>query len=242
MNHQHILITGANRGIGLALVREYLVEREAIVTATCRSPKQATDLQALAAAYPKTLSIETLEIDDDTSIAAAVRAVEKRRTPIDILLLNAGTNAKGDQRVNGIGTIDRAAFRGIIETNAVSQVLTAQAFLPLLRPTSGTQASKVVFMSSQMGSIDRAMASRVNAYSVSKAALNMIATEVARELRQSGIPVLTMHPGHVATDMGGPDAPIQPAVSARGIADVISSATIEDSGRFLDWQGKELPW
>lgn len=89
---------------------------------------------------------------------------------------------------------------------------------------------------------DFIMAGRVNAYSVSKAALNMIATEVARELRQSGIPVLTMHPGHVATDMGGPGAPVQPADSARGIAEVIGSATIEDSGRFLDWRGKELPW
>ncbi|TVQ26526.1 MAG: SDR family NAD(P)-dependent oxidoreductase, partial [Spirochaetaceae bacterium] len=181
--------------------------------------------------------------------AAAVDRVQKRGTTLDLLLFNAGTNAKGDSRAYGIGGLERSAFRGIVETNAVSQVIAAQAFLPLLRMSAQDTVGQpdgpspaIVFISSQMGSIEIAMSPQVNAYSVSKAALNMVAVGLARELRDQGITVLTMHPGHVATDMGGASAPVKPEDSAKGIADVIASATPEQSGSFLDWQGKRLPW
>ncbi len=249
MKQQHILITGANRGIGLALVREYIKQRGAKVTATCRNPDGAHDLQALAREYPEHLFIEELEIDDDDSIAAAVDSVKKRDAALDLLLFNAGTNAKGDSRAYGIGGLKRSAFRGIIETNAVSQIIAAQAFLPLLSPGAQDTVDQpaghspaIVFVSSQMGSLELAIAGRVNAYSVSKAALNMVAVGLARELRERGITVLTMHPGHVATDMGGAGAPVKPADSAKGIADVVASSTLEQSGYFLDWQGTRLPW
>ncbi|TVQ26162.1 MAG: SDR family NAD(P)-dependent oxidoreductase, partial [Spirochaetaceae bacterium] len=86
MKQQHTLITGANRGIGLALVREYVERRGALVTATCRNPGEAHDLQALARDYPEHLFIEKLEIDDDASLAAAVDRVQKRGTTLDLLL------------------------------------------------------------------------------------------------------------------------------------------------------------
>jgi len=203
MNKQQILITGANRGIGLALVREFLERRGASVLATCRDRSRAPELEALADSHSDALDILEMDLDEDASVAAAAASWKDRGGQLDLLIFNAGTNAKGDSRITGIGGIERAPFRGILETNAVSQVMAVQTFLPLLRTTN---RPGVVFISSQMGSIELAMAGRVNAYSVSKAALNMVAAGLARELRPRGIPVLTMHPGHVATDMGGAGA------------------------------------
>lgn len=244
MSPHHVLITGSNRGIGLALTRHYLAQPDVWVTASCRRPEAAVELQAAVSAAGGRAAVVELDINSDDSISAAAAARPNGQPEaLDLLILNAGINAKGNPGAAGIGSLQRDAFGHIVLTNAVSAVMVAQGFLPRLEAgVAEWGTAGIVFVSSQMGSIGLGLSPRVNAYSTSKAAENMVAAGLAEELRARGITVITMHPGHVATDMGGSGAPVSPADSAAGIARVVSGMEARDTGAFIDWKGERLPW
>lgn len=239
MAERIVLVTGANRGIGLALTRAYLERARTRIVATCRTPDDANDLHALAAESDGRVAVERLDVADDLSIAEAVKRFDGRGVQLDRLILNAGIYPKGDPRANGLGSLDRGLVSEVLLTNAVSPALVLQAFLDHLRRAA---SPVVVCLSSIMGSVSTGMGGELNAYSISKAALNMVVAGAASELARDGITVVAVHPGWVSTDMGGHGAPVRPTDSAAGIVRLAETVTRRESGRFLDYTGRELPW
>lgn len=227
-----VLITGANRGIGLALAKAY-AERGDTVLACCRDPQSAKDLQALAATRPVT--ILPLRVDRGESVAALAR--ELASATIDILVNNAGVSA-GPTEKQTATRMDFAAWAEAHNVNTMGPVRVMQALLPQLKRA---KKPRVMTITSQLGalSLDATFA---HAYSATKAALNKFMRLAAIDLRAEGIAVAVIHPGWVKTDMGGPGAQIGPAESAAGIVRVIDRLTLESSGRFFKWDGTLHDW
>ncbi|MGJ3240291.1 MAG: SDR family oxidoreductase [Anaerolineae bacterium] len=232
---QSILITGSNRGIGLALVEAYLAQADVHVFATCRDPQSAEALQTLAQDHP--LTVIALDINDPQSIAQAVEQVSAQTDHLDVLINNAGIYPRSPAHET-VGELTHDALSHVITTNAVSPVIVTQAFEPLLQ---AADAPRVAMISSQMGSITRARAHGLS-YRMSKAAMNMGATVLAEHWTGADILVVILHPGHVATDMGGNSAPVTPADSAQGMIQIITALTAEQSGQFYDYTGADMPW
>jgi NAD(P)-dependent dehydrogenase (short-subunit alcohol dehydrogenase family) len=232
---QKILITGSNRGVGLALVKAYLSRGDVQIFASCRNPDHADELQQLAENNP--VVVFPLEINDEDSIAASVDIVKQHTDSLDLLINNAGINPPNED-VRNFGVFKMASIENIITTNSVSPVIVTQAYAPLLE--KGNQPC-VVMISSQMGSITRAGSSAI-AYRMSKASMNMAAKILSQLLQGDGITVITTHPGWVQTDMGGVTAPVTPPESAQGLVNVIENLNSSDTGKFFNYTGEEIPW
>src|SRR5579875_144942 len=240
LSMQRILITGAGRGIGLELARQY-AERGDRVLAGCRDVERAPQLRALADRHPDLVNILPLEVTDLTSIAAAVRQAHATVDGLDILINNAAINP-GDATVEGPDgqrLLDDTRTLEVLNVNVVAPVRVAQAFLALL--TSGTRP-RVVNISSGSGSLTYATEADDYSYAASKAALNMVTRLFAWQVRDAGVTAVMIDPGWVKTDMGGPDAQLEPEESARGLLAVIDGLTPDDTGRFLRYDGSEAPW
>lgn len=235
---ERVLITGANRGIGLGLVQAYLA-RGAHVFATARHPSDAPDLQALATQYPNTLRVFALDVSEDASIEAFSQALRAHTSRLDLLINNAGINGAADDGTRNLGKLTRTALLNMNNVNAVSAVLVTQTLVDLLK--AGTRP-RVVMISSQMGSLDYARNTTNFGYTMSKAAMNMGARVLANELRPHGIISITTHPGWVQTNMGGENAPLTPAESAAGLMSVFDGLTPEQSGGFFNWNGTPHAW
>jgi NAD(P)-dependent dehydrogenase (short-subunit alcohol dehydrogenase family) len=232
---ENILITGSNRGIGLALVEAYLARSNTHLIATCRNPEEATELQALAQKNPDRLTILALDVNDEATIEAVSRSVQQQFGSLDVLINNAGINPNVPEARN-LGQFTGEGIGHVVTTNAISPVIVTQAFVDILKQSANP---RVVMISSQMGSITRASGSSI-AYRMSKAAMNMAAKVLSGML--NGITVITTHPGHVATDMGGSHAPVKPAQSAQGLATIIDNLTPVQNGKFYNYNGEEIPW
>lgn len=228
------LITGANRGIGLELARQLAMRGERVFAA-CRQPDRAADLQALAAAHPGGLTVVPLDVLDDDSIARAVETVAGEAGALDGLVNNAAILLDDDT----VDRADRSRLRQTFETNALAPLVVARQFKPLLRKG---QNPRLVNISSEMGSIGSRTGPGDYIYSASKAALNMLTRLLSFEWRRDGITAIVLDPGWVQTDMGGSDADLTSQESVRGILQVIDGLTLKDSGRYLRWNGEELPW
>jgi NAD(P)-dependent dehydrogenase (short-subunit alcohol dehydrogenase family) len=231
---KRFLITGSNRGIGLALVRASLARGDRVF-ATCRRPDEAEELHALAAEHGDRLTILRLDVTDEETIEASVEGVQSEEDGLEVLVNNAGISPSGER----LGRLDAETMLHTFHVNAVGPMLVSQAFLELLR--SGDDP-KIVNISSQLGSLTRKSSGGRYSYCSSKAALNMLTRALAFDLRSDGIVVLAMHPGWVRTDMGGSGAPVAPAESAQGIQRVADGLTMSDSGAFYTYQGREVPW
>jgi NAD(P)-dependent dehydrogenase (short-subunit alcohol dehydrogenase family) len=223
----NVIVTGANRGIGLALVRQ-LRERGAQVEAACRRPGEAHELKATGA------RVHGVDVARDDSVAAFAQALDG--AAIDLVINNAGVFGDHRQRVEDF---DYAAATRTFETNALGALRMSQAFLPHLRRGAG---KKLAHISSTMGSIGSTTNAGHLAYRMSKAALNMIAKSIALELHDDRIISLVVNPGWVRTDMGGPNAPLTATEAARGILTQIDAAGLVDSGAFVDVKGARLAW
>jgi NAD(P)-dependent dehydrogenase (short-subunit alcohol dehydrogenase family) len=232
----HLLITGANRGIGLALVQHWLAVSDAHVFAAARQPDSAAELHALQQKYPGRLTLIKLEVTSPDDTAAAVAAVRQRSGVLDVLINNAGIDPDDGQR---LGALDPQVMLQVLHVNSVSPAMITEAFVPLLR---ASQNPRVVNISSDMGSIENRTYGGSHAYCASKAALNMITRGFAVDLHRDRITVICLDPGWVKTDMGGAGASLVPGESAAGIADVVSGLTLADSGRYFRWDGSSLPW
>jgi NAD(P)-dependent dehydrogenase (short-subunit alcohol dehydrogenase family) len=221
-----VLVTGANRGIGLALAQTYAKTGETVL-ATARHPADAAALKATGA------EVFALDVTDTASVATLAGALRGR--PIDLLINNAGIIGP-DSR--GVLDTDLDAFRQTLDVNTLGPLRVTQALMPSLRLAKG---AKIAVISSQMGSLDGAKANHI-AYRASKAAVNKLVRGLATELEREGIAVASLHPGWVRTDMGGAGADIDPATSAAGIKAVLDRLDLASTNRFWNYDGRTLAW
>ncbi|WP_293903156.1 SDR family oxidoreductase [Phenylobacterium sp.] len=227
-----ILITGANRGIGLELARQY-TEAGDRVFATCRAPAEARDLTLLAGGAGGRLTVHAMDVGDAASIAACAKAVGD--TPIDVLINNAGILGGKSQTLE---SIDFDAWIDAFKVMTIGPFRTVQAFLPNLK---AAPAAKVMTVTSQLAASTWPFGGSY-AYSSAKAAVNKVMQTLAKDLKTQNIAVSMIHPGWVKTEMGGAGADITAEESATGIRGVITGLTSDTSGKFYKWNGEIHPW
>jgi NAD(P)-dependent dehydrogenase (short-subunit alcohol dehydrogenase family) len=221
-----VLITGANRGIGLEYARQFEAKGYTVI-GTARQPDEAAELKALG------VRVEALDVTDAASVAAMAKRLDG--VPIDILINNAGI---GDRNDASILTTDFALFERTLAVNTLGPLRVTQALLPNLR--AGAR-KHIVNMSSRLGSIALNNGNYA-AYRASKAALNQVNRSLSIELGKQGFVVVVVHPGWVRTEMGGAEAPLLADESVRGLVALIDRLSASDNGRFYDYLGAELPW
>jgi NAD(P)-dependent dehydrogenase (short-subunit alcohol dehydrogenase family) len=225
-----VLITGANRGLGLEFGRQYEADGWRVF-ATCRQPNSAADLQNLAKAG--TLKIFRLDVTDRTTIKEAARQIQE---PIDVLINSAGIAGPSDQRT---GKVDYEAWRKVLDVNTMGPLRVTEAFIPHLARSA---RKLVVTITSGMGSIGDNGSGGSIPYRSSKAAVNMVVRTVAIDLADRGIVSVVISPGWVKTDMGGPNAPLTASESVGAIRRLVSTLGPALSGRFFNHNGREYPW
>lgn len=225
-----VVVTGANRGIGLALTRRYLDEG-AHVCALCRSPAESTSLQKLKLQHDGRLVLGSIDLENQASIEKAAQLVGEG---VDLLINNAGILGGSDQTLEGVDPDEWLQALNII---AIGPFRVSRAFLPALRNSKG----KIVFISSHIASSAWPTGSFYT-YASGKAALNRIMRALAKDVEQDGVMVMSVHPGHVQTDMAAPGAQLTPAESAEGIAKVIARLDQDMNGGFYKWNGEQHPF
>jgi len=226
------MITGANRGIGLALTME-LLRRGDHVLAAARNPWGGA-LAELAGEHGSKLTPLELDVTSDASVAAAKQALAGR--PLDVLVNNAGIY--GPRGRQSALDMDFDGWREVFEVNVYAPLRIAQAFLPNIEAGTGR---KLATISSRMGSIGGNPSGAI-AYRSSKAAVNMAMVAFGNAVRESEICVLLFHPGWVRTDMGGGGADIPPTESAAGLIATIDASGMAQSNSFRTWKGETIPW
>lgn len=217
------VVTGANRGIGLALVKA-LVSKGHDVLAACR--RSSTALERTRAEV-----VTDVDVSRDEGIVRLKEAIGQRR--IGLLINNAGILVWGDS----FGNLDLQGMRKQFEVNALGPLRCTTALRENLE-----RGSKVVLITSRMGSIDDNSSGGAYGYRASKAALNMIGKSMAIDLKPHGVAVALLHPGMVKTDMVGPNGQVEPEVAAEGLLARIDELTLANSGGFWHANGETLPW
>ena len=231
---KRVLITGANRGLGLAFTQESL-GRGHRVFATCRHPNEADELHAMHEEYPNRLTILRLDVTDEGTIDASAQEVEAQEEALDRLINNAGVNPDGER----LGNLDAETMLHTFHVNAVGPMLVAQRCLDLLRAGDDPQ---ILNISSTSGSLGRKSSGGGYSYASSKSAFNMLTRSLAFDLKSDGIIVVAVHPGWVRTDLGGSGATLSPTESVQGVLDVANDLTQTDTGSFFDYRGRQPPW
>ncbi|SJL06631.1 uncharacterized protein ARMOST_09973 [Armillaria ostoyae] len=223
-----VLVIGASRGLGLALVKELQTRTSTTVVATVRS---TTPLESID-------TLTDVDITSDTSITKAAQhpLVQK----LDIIIINAAIGG-----LDALLASSPSVLESYLATNVIGPHRIVSAFLPALRRG---RDKKIIFISSSAGSFETAESPtrmvRSGVYSVSKAALNMLAVQCADELREEGFVVVPVHPGWVATDMGSlaGEGGMEPSVSAKSIVDVVKGLKKDDNAKFFRFDGTLMPW
>ena len=224
-----VLITGANRGLGLEFARQYAADGWRVMA--CARAIDAPALRELVAAAPQA-SAHALDVTDYAAIDRL--AAELSAMPIDVLLNVAGV--MGSRR---FGETDYAEWAHVLTVNVLAPMKMAEAFV---QNVASSEQKKIVTLSSRMGSIGDNTSGGYYAYRSSKAAANAVMKSMSLDLAGRGIIAVPIHPGWVRTDMGGASAPLQAADSAAGMRKVIAALTLADSGKFLQYEGAELSW
>ncbi|MFK7975037.1 MAG: SDR family oxidoreductase [Halioglobus sp.] len=220
------LITGANRGIGLEFVKQLQAQGYNVI-GTARKPQKAADLKKTGA------KVLQLDVTDSASVSSLADALKGQ--PIDLLINNAGVSGH-DAPTFKDTDFDKIAFT--FDVNSLGPMRVTQA---LLDNVLMSKQKRVVHISSIMGSIEKNWGGSYG-YRASKTALNMFNSSLAIEIGKQGVTSVVLHPGWVKTDMGGASAQVETVDSVAGMVKVISGLTLADSGRFVDFQGVELPW
>ncbi len=228
----NVLITGANRGIGLELARAYAAAGDRVF-ACCRSPDGAESLKALASSSGGKVTVHAVDVGDGASIATLGKAVGD--TPIDILINNAGVLGGHPQTLD---SIDFDAWMDALKVMTIGPFRVVQTLLSNLKAASG---AKIMTVTSQLAASTWPFGTTY-AYSSAKAGVNKVMQTLALDLKGDGIAVSMIHPGWVKTDMGGPGADITPEESAAGIKSVIAGLSMADTGKFYKWNGDIHPW
>ncbi|MDX2416603.1 MAG: SDR family oxidoreductase [Xanthomonadales bacterium] len=222
-----VFITGANRGIGLALVRNF-TDAGFNVIGTARKPESATELKETGA------RVEQLDVTDQASVDAMAQRMAE--TPVDILINNAGI--KGDDSKD-MASLDVENMEWVLIVNTLGPVRVMKALFPNVQ---SSERKMVVNISSTMGSIERNTWGCCAGYRASKTALNSINKTFAVDFGKQGVTFVVMHPGYVQTDMNEGKGNITPDQSGVGLMNVITGLDASDNGKFYDWEGNELPW
>ena len=234
-----MLVTGASRGIGLELARQYAADGWHVVAAA-RKPEESAGLKELAKKYGDGLQLVGLDVTSDESIEGLVDAMNGRA--IDLLVNNAGMYPREGTHV---GRLDYDSWGDTLDTNLFGVMRVTEG---LLENVAQSERKQIVAISSAMGSLhitdgpSVAQSGTSYQYRTSKAALNMALLILSKELAPRGISVVMISPGWVKTDMGGAGAAITPEVSVAGIKKVLDAGGIEISGKFLSYNGSEVAW
>ena len=228
-----VLITGANRGIGLEFARQYLADGWHVFAA-CRDPKAATQLLGLPKRPGGLLTLLAMEVTDSCSVSNA--ACEMGSVAIDLLINNAGISGAQGQRT---GRIDYANWARVLDVNTMGPLRVIEAFL---EPIARSEHRLIVTITSGMGSVAENTSGGSMAYRTSKAAVNMAMRSVAAELAPRGIICVVIHPGWVRTDLGGANAPLSAEESVHAMRRLIGRLRPRDSGKFFSYDGGEHPW
>lgn len=223
-----VLISGANRGIGLELTRQYLAKGWRVL-ACCRNPSSAVALTALTHDID-VMCLDVADLKSIESLAAALLHVK-----IDVLINNAGIMG-GD--TGAYPEVGQADWIQAFVVNTQAPFYLTNALVDNLRFSSNP---RVITVSSQMGALSR-QGKRAYAYRSTKAAVNKVMQLLAQDLASRKVIVCPVHPGWVRTDMGGDDADISVEESARGIIDLTDGLTMEDTGKFFNWTGEQRDW
>lgn len=223
------LITGANRGLGLEFAKQYAADGWKVI-ATCRLPDVAEDLNALEG----DIHVHPLDVTDFARVEAFAK--ELNGEAIDVLINNAGIYGP---RVVPRDSVDYAAWAEVLRANAMAPLKVSVVFEPHV---AKSKLRRMVAISSNMGSIGDNTSGEAYIYRSSKAALNAVMKSLALDLKGKGISVLALHPGWVKTDMGGPSAKIEASESIAGMRRVIDQMSVENTGRFMSYDGTELTW
>lgn len=228
-----VLVTGANRGLGLEFVRQYASEGWQVFAAT-RAPDNARELQGLAAESGGRIRVLKTDVTDTASVRAA--AAELNGQAIDLLLNNAGVGGARNERIGGL---DYAAWARVLAVNTLGPMRVIEA---LLENVARSRLKMIVTITSGMGSIADNSSGGSYAYRSSKAAVNMVMKSLAIDLAPRGVTCVVLNPGWVRTDLGGPRGKLSPAESVKAMRSLIASLGPEDSGKFLNYNGEPYPW
>jgi NAD(P)-dependent dehydrogenase (short-subunit alcohol dehydrogenase family) len=228
-----VFVTGANRGLGLEFARQYAADGWQVFAA-CRSPGEATDLQAIAARSDGRLRVLELDVTKPSTVRGAAEAVG--RQAIDLLINNAGV---GRPRGEQFGELDYSAWTRVLEVNTLGPMRVVEA---LVDNVAKSRDRRIVTITSGMGSIGDNSSGGSYAYRSSKAAVNMVMKSLSVDLAPQGVICVVMNPGWVRTDMGGPRGTLAPEDSIKGMRAVIARLTPADTGKFFNFNGKGYPW
>ncbi|NVJ26643.1 SDR family oxidoreductase [Myxococcus sp. AM011] len=227
----NLVITGANRGIGLELTRQSLTRGDTVY-AGVRELAQARELSALTGASGGRLHVHALDVTRDESVSSFAAALTG---PVDLLINNAGRRTRSDD----LEDLSLEDALQMMQVNALGALRVTRALLPRLRQARG---ARIASLSSGLGSIADNTSGGGYGYRMSKAALNMATRSLAADLRGEGLIAVAISPGWVQTDMGGASAPTQVSESATGLLTVLDRLTLGDSGGFFDFRGQRLDW
>lgn len=230
MSLHQVLITGANRGIGLEFTKQYAKDGWNVL-ACCRHPQSAIDLTALAAAHSN-VKIHTLDVADFTQIDAL--ATQLKGESIDVLINNAGVYP-----ASHFGDVNYDEWAQGFKINSMAPLKMAEAFVQHI---TRSQLKKIATITSKMGSIDDNTSGDSYSYRSSKTAVNMVMKCLSIDLKPYGICTITLHPGWVQTDMGGPNGLINTQTSVSGLRSQIDALHISNTGKFVAYDGKAIGW
>lgn len=222
-----VLIVGASRGLGLGLAKQFSSEGWQVI-ATVRNSQQADSLNQI----PQ-VRVEILDMTDAASVDTLAKRLEG--TQLDVLFVNAGVAGPQDKPAT---QVSEAEVGQLFFTNAVAPLRLAERLRPAVNPERGV----IVFMSSVLGSVETGPGMGMSLYGASKAALNHMTRTFVAELGETGLTVLSMHPGWVKTDMGGDQAPLDVETSTRGMVEQVTKAVGRSGHHYLDYKGDRLPW
>lgn len=229
-----ILITGANRGIGLELTKQYAMNNWRVL-ACSRQPEKSTALNNLAAEYPAQITIYVLDVANHEQIDQLSQ--ELSNETIDLLLNNAGiypSSARDD-----FGNTNYDAWAKAFHVNSMAPLKMAESFISQV---SRSDLKTIATITSKMGSIGDNQRGGSYVYRSSKAAVNIVVKSLAVDLKSIGITAVLLHPGWVRTDMGGPNGLISTEESVTGMRQVLDNLTPADSGKFYAFDGQIIPW
>jgi NAD(P)-dependent dehydrogenase (short-subunit alcohol dehydrogenase family) len=222
------LITGASRGLGLEFTRQYAAKGWK-VHVCARTPGKLPGIKG-------DIHRHTLEVTDYKAVKAL--AAKLSGEAIDVLICNAGVGGGRDDGGQDLGSLDPTAWRQVFEVNTLAPLMMAEAFI---EHVARSKQKKLIAITSILGSIANNAGGRY-AYRASKTALNMEWSCLAKDLASRGIICVALHPGWVKTDMGGAGAALTIDQSVPPMVKTIEGLKASDNGRYLQWDGGELPW
>ena len=230
---KNVLITGANRGLGLGLVKKYLENNEKVFCTT-RNISKSKELKLLKEKHTNNLEICELDLLDKNSPNILSNFLVNK--PIDLFINNAGVIGQSAQHFKSISL---NPWIEVLKVNLIAPLLITQSIIKNIEKSS---EKRIYILSSKVGSIEDNKSGGMYVYRSSKSALNQIVKSLSIDLKPLGISVISLHPGWVRTEMGGPNALISVEESVNGMFGVISNTNIKNSGQFINYDGTQIPW